>query len=174
MQNANAIKTHKSNQEIQRIGVEEQTLISPVNGVVRTLEINTIGGVVSATQTVATIVPDDSQMIVEIDIQNRDIGDIQIGQEVVIKLDTFDFQEYGKLEGVVVYISPDAVWSDTYGWIYKAKIAIDEGKFKQENPNVEIGVGMVCTAEVKVGERRIIDFFLEPLVEHFDGSLKIK
>lgn len=93
---------------------------------------------------------------------------------MVIKLDTFDFQEYGKLEGVVVFVSPDAVWNDLYGWVYKAKIAIDEEKFKQKNPGIEIGVGMECTAEVKVDERRIIEFFLEPIVEHFDGSLKIK
>lgn len=174
VQNQNNINTQKSNQEIQRIGVAEQTLVSPVDGVVRTLEVNTVGGVVTSAQTVATVVPKDSQMLLEIDIKNRDIGLIQNGQEVAIKLDTFDFQKYGKLAGVVVYISPDAVWSDYYGWVYKAKIAIDEEKFRQANPDVEIGIGMECTAEVKVGERRIIDFFLEPLMEHFDGSLKIK
>lgn len=174
VQNMNTISTQRSNQEIQKIGVAEQTLVSPVDGVVRTLEINTVGGVVTSAQTVATIVPNDSQILLEIDIQNRDIGLIQNGQEVAVKLDTFDFQKYGKLEGVVVYISPDAVWNDYYGWIYKAKIAIDEEKFRQANPGAEIGIGMECTAEVKVGDRRIIDFFLEPLMEHFDGSLKIR
>ncbi len=174
VQNTESINTHKSNKEIQMIGVNEQTLVSPVNGVVRTLEINTIGGVVASAQTIATIVPDDSQMIVEIDIHNKDIGYIQNGQEVVIKLDTFDFQEYGKVKGIVAYISPDAVWSDSQGWIYKAKIVINKDEFKSNNPSVEIGVGMQCTAEVKIGERRIIDFFLEPLVEHFDGSLKVR
>lgn len=174
VQNANSINSEEANQEIQKISVKEQTLVSPVNGVVRTMEINTIGGVVASTQTIATVVPDESQMIIEINIQNKDIGYIQNGQEVVIKLDAFDFQEYGKLEGTVAYISPDAVWSDNQGWVYKAKIAIDEEKFKLKNPEVQIGVGMECTAEVKVGKRRIIDFFLEPLVEHFDGSLKVK
>ncbi len=174
VQNTNNINTQKSNQEIQTIGVKESTLVSPVDGVVKTLDINTIGGVVAATQTVATIVPDEAQMIVEVDILNKDIGYIENGQEVVLKLDTFDFQEYGKMEGIVVYISPDAVWSDVYGWVYKAKININEEEYKQNNPDIEVGVGMECTAEVKVGERRIIDFFLEPLVEHFDGSLKIK
>lgn len=174
LQNQNSINAQKANEEIQKIAVGEQTLVSPVDGIVKTMEINTVGGVVVPSQTVSTIVPDNSQMIVEIDVQNRDIGYIQNGQEVVMKLDTFDFQEYGKLEGTVVFVSPDAVWNDMYGWVYKAKIAIDEEKFKQNNPSTEIGVGMECTAEVKVDERRIIEFFLEPLVEHFDGSLKIK
>ncbi|MCM1185903.1 MAG: HlyD family efflux transporter periplasmic adaptor subunit [Lachnoclostridium sp.] len=174
VQNMDAISTQRENQEIQKIGVAEQTLVSPVDGVVRTLEVNTVGGVVTSAQTVATVVPDDSQMLLEVDIQNRDIGLIQNGQEVAVKLDTFDFQKYGKLEGVIVYISPDAVWSDYYGWVYKARIAIDEEKFRQANQDAEIGIGMECTAEVKVGERRIIDFFLEPLMEHFDGSLKIR
>lgn len=174
VQNQNNISAQTANQEVQKITVAEQTLVSPVDGIVKTMEINTIGGVVTTSQTVSTIVPDNLQMIVEIDVLNRDIGYIQNGQEVVIKLDTFDFQEYGKLEGVVVFVSPDAVWNDLYGWVYKAKIAIDEEKFKQKNPGIEIGVGMECTAEVKVDERRIIEFFLEPIVEHFDGSLKIK
>lgn len=174
VQNMNTINTQKSNQKIQRKGVEEQTLVSPVDGVVKTLEIHTVGGVVASTQTIATVVPKDSQMILEADIQNRDIGYIQTNQEVVIKLDTFDFQEYGKLKGVVVFISPDAVWSDIYGWVYKAKIAIDEEDFKQKNPDTEIVIGMECTAEVKIGSRRIIEFFLEPLTEHFDGSLKVR
>lgn len=174
VQNQNSITTQRANQEIQKITIDEQTLISPVDGIIKTLEINTIGGVVASSQTVATVVPYDSQMIVEINVQNRDIGYIKNGQEVVIKLDTFDFQEYGKLEGTVVFISPDAIWDDTYGWIYKAKIAINEESFKQRNPYTEIGVGMQCTAEVKVDERRIIEFFLEPIVEHFDGSLKIR
>ncbi|MBR6627128.1 MAG: HlyD family efflux transporter periplasmic adaptor subunit [Lachnospiraceae bacterium] len=174
VQNTENINIQKSNKEIQTINVEDQTLVAPVSGTVRTLEINTVGGVVATAQTVATIVPDDSQMIVEVDIKNQDIGYIQNGQEVVIKLDTFDFQEYGKVKGNVAYISPDAVWVDNYGWIYKAKIAINKDVFQEKNPDAEIGVGMQCTAEVKIGERRIIDFFLAPIVEHFDGSLKVR
>ncbi len=174
VENENAINDRQSNLEIQTINVEQQTIVSPVDGIVKTLEVNTTGGVVTTAQTVATVVPDGSQMIIEADILNKDAGVIQIGQSVAIKLDALNFQKFGKVEGIIVAISPDAELDQQKGWVYKAKIAIDEDDFKERNPEMEIGIGMECTAEVKIGERKIIDFFLEPIVEHFDGSLKVQ
>lgn len=174
VENETQIKALETNLDIQEISVGQQTLTSPIDGVVKTLETNTVGGVVTTGQTVATIVPDDAKMIVEIDILNQDIGYIQVGQEVVMKLDTFNFQEYGKLEGEILTISPDAILDQSKGWIYKAKVEIDDSDFVSRNSGVEIGAGMECTAEVVIGERTIIEFFLEPIVEHFDGSLKVR
>ncbi|MBQ4529121.1 MAG: HlyD family efflux transporter periplasmic adaptor subunit [Lachnospiraceae bacterium] len=140
----------------------------------KTLEVSTVGGVLTASELVATIVPDDAQMLAEVEILNQDIGYVQTGQEAAIKLDTYNFQDYGKLEGVIVSVSPDAIWDEQKGWVYKGKVCIDLEEFKQRNTEVEVAVGMEGTAEVKVDERRILDFFLEPLVEHFDGSLKVR
>ena len=136
--------------------------------------INTVGGVLTVGQTVATIVPDDSQMIVEVDVLNQDIGCIQNGQSVVMKLDAFNFQTYGKLEGMITYVSPDAIYDESKGWVYKVKITIEDMEFVENNPEIQIGVGMECTTEIKVGERKIIEFFMEPIVEHFDGSLEVR
>lgn len=47
-------------------------------------------------------------------------------------------------------------------------------EFVENNPEIQIGVGMECTTEIKVGERKIIEFFMEPIVEHFDGSLEVR
>lgn len=172
--NEQKISSLKADFEIQSIGVEQQTIVSPVDGVVRTLDVNTVGGVLAAGQVVATIVPEDSRMIVEADILNQDIGCIRPGQSVVMKLDAFNFQDYGKLEGTIVSVSPDAILDERRGWVYKVKIAIDDTAFTNRNPEIKIGVGMECTAEIKIGERKIIDFFLEPVTEHFDGSLKVR
>ncbi len=172
--NEQKISSLQADYEIQEIGLEQQMIVSPVDGIVKTLEINTVGGVLAAGQTVAAIVPKDAQMIVEADIQNQDIGYVQPGQSVVMKLDTYNFQDYGKLEGTIVSISPDAVQDERKGWVYKVKIAINTASFEELNPEIKVGVGMECTAEIKIGERQIIDFFLEPLTEHFDGSLKVK
>lgn len=174
VENEIQINDSQSNLEIQTINMEQQTLVSPVDGIVKTLEVNTTGGVLTTAQTVATVVPDGAQMIIEADILNKDVGSVQLGQSVAIKLDALNFQKFGKVEGVIVSISPDAVLDQQKGWVYKAKIAIDEENFKERNPGMEIGIGMECTAEVKIGERKIIDFFLEPIVEHFDGSLKVQ
>ncbi len=172
--NEQKISSLQADYEIQTIGLKQQVIVSPVDGIVKTLEINTVGGVLAAGQPVASIVPKDAQMIVEADIRNQDIGYVQPGQPVVMKLDTYNFQDYGKLEGTIVSISPDAVQDEQKGWVYKVKIAIDTASYEELNPEIKVGVGMECTAEIKIGERKIIDFFLEPLTEHFDGSLKVK
>ena len=172
--NKNNISTQEANEKIQAVSVGEQVLVSPVDGVVKTLDVNTVGGVLTASQSVATIVPDGTQMLAEVEILNQDIGYVQAGQETAIKLDTYNFQDYGKLDGVIVSVSPDAIWNEQKGWVYKAKVSVDSEKFQQANSDIEVAVGMEGTVEVKVKERRIVEFFLEPLVEHFDGSLKVR
>lgn len=74
----------------------------------------------------------------------------------------------------MVNISPDALWSDQRGWIYKVQVAIDSADFAQGVSDVTVGIGMEGTVEVKVADRAIIDFFLEPVADHFDGSLKVR
>lgn len=168
------INTQQADLDIQLVNFNAQELVSPVNGQVKTLEANTVGGVVTAAQIVATVVADDTQLIVEALILNRDIGFIKVGQAVSVKLDSFNFQKYGKLDGTLIHFGPDAILDETIGWVYKGKIAIDKKELNRNGNNAEVIVGMEGTAEVKIGDRRIIDFFLEPLIEHFDSSLKVR
>lgn len=174
VENESAIASREAEYEIQVLYDEQQKIVSPVDGVIKSLDVNTVGSVVTAAQQIASIVPDGEQMVVEIAVRNQDIGCIQVGQSVVMKMDAYNFQEYGKLEGTIIAISPDAVLDEQRGWVYSAKVEIDDKIFREKNPETEVGIGMECTAEVKIGERRIIEFFLEPIVEHFDGSLKVR
>lgn len=173
-QNNSNIKAQEVEVDLKLLDFQAQKLIAPVDGIVKTLDINTVGGVVSSTQVVATVVPDDSQIIVEASIPSKDIGFIKPGQSVSVKLDTFDFQKYGALKGKITYFSPDTVFDEKTGWMYKARIAVDKKEFKKRNKNLDVDIGMECTAEIKIGSRRIIDFFLEPLTEHFHNSLGVQ
>lgn len=174
VENESTISSKEAEREIQKLYEEQQIVVSPIDGVIKSLDVNTVGGVVTTAQQIASIVPDGEQMVVEIVVQNQDIGCIQVGQSVVMKMDTYNFQEYGKLEGKVIAISPDAIFDEHRGWVYQAKVEIDDKAFREKNPEIELGIGMECITEVKIGERRIIEFFLEPIVEHFDGSLKVR
>lgn len=174
VENRNNITNRRAEQEMQTLDVVEQRIISPVAGTVRTLDVTTQGGVLGATQQIAAIVPDDGQMMAEIEVLNKDIGYLENNQEAAMKLDTYNFQKYGKLSGRVVNISPDALWSDQRGWIYKVQVAIDSADFAQGISDATVGIGMEGTVEVKVADRAIIDFFLEPVADHFDGSLKVR
>ena len=89
-----------------------QLLAAPVDGVVQQLAIHTIGGVVTPAQSLLMVVPNDSRLEIEAMVSNRDIGFVQPGQDVEIKIDTFNFTRYGLLHGRVLSVSQDAIIRD--------------------------------------------------------------
>ena len=147
---------------------ENKDIIAFYDGVVKSLEIEKEGAVVISTQVVADIIPDSNAMIVEAEISNSDIGYVEIGQEADIKVDTYDYQKYGKLRGTVVYISPDATENDQMQKVYKAEVVIADDSSREW----QVSQGMQCTVEIKTDQRHIIDFFLEPLTDALDRGLK--
>src|SRR3984957_20464921 len=90
-----------------------QQLTAPVSGMVQQLAVHTVGGVVTPAQALMVIVPSDSQLEVEAKVNNHDIGFVHAGDEVEIKVDTFDFTRYGLLQGRVLSISSDSIVRDT-------------------------------------------------------------
>lgn len=153
--------------------VDQLSIRAPVDGVVLSLATKTVGGVVTAAQPVAEIVPDNAELIVEAVVQNKDVGFIEVGQQVVIKIDTYSFQRYGYLNGTVESISPDAISDEKYGLVYKMKVQID-GNRTSKNNDIRIEPGLSVTAEITTGKRRIIEFFLDPLMTHTDTSLEVR
>lgn len=151
-----------------------QVLTAPVDGTVQTVGITTVGGVVTSAQPVISIVPQNAELIVEADVLNQDIGYVFEGQNVSVKLDTFSFQKYGTLDGKIIYVSPSAVEDERKGLVYKIKVSVDKNNFNINGSDVPISSGMSGTAEIKLEERRIIEFFLEPIFEYFDDSLKVR
>lgn len=146
---------------------EQKDIIAPYDGVIKTLNYGKEGSVVTSTQPVAEILPDTEQLIVEAEVSNKDIGFVEIGQEVNVKVDTYDYQKYGMLTGVVIYISPDAIENEKLEKIYKVQILLGNDTDKPE-----LTQGMECSVEIKTGRRHIIEFFLEPLTEALDNSMK--
>ncbi len=153
--------------------VEQLSIRAPVDGTILSLATKTVGGVVSAAQPVVEVVPEGTKLVVDATVQNKDIGFIQVGQPVVIKVDTYSFQRYGYLKGVVKSISPDAINDEKQGLVYKMKVEI-EGNETSKNNTIKVEPGMSVTAEITTGQRRIIEFFLDPLMTHTDTSLEVR
>ena len=153
--------------------VEQLSIRAPVDGTILSLATKTVGGVVSAAQPVVEVVPEGTKLVVDATVQNKDIGFIQVGQPVVIKVDTYSFQRYGYLKGIVKSISPDAINDEKQGLVYKMKVEI-EGNETSKNNTIKVEPGMSVTAEITTGQRRIIEFFLDPLMTHTDTSLEVR
>jgi hemolysin D len=168
-----------------------QALTAPIDGTVQQLAIHTIGGVVTPAQTLLAIVPSDSTMEIEAMVDNQDIGFVHPGQDVEIKIDTFNFTRYGFRHGKVVSLSQDAITRDGAGKsdgqkpqtasdsdgqgqepAYAARVSLDRTQMQVEDKLLNLAPGMAVSVEIKTGTRRIIDYLLSPLLRHAQESLR--
>ena len=153
--------------------LEQTTITVPVDGTILALNTRTIGGVVNVAERIAQIVPDNDLLYVDVTLDNQDVGFVRVGQRVVIKVATYPFQRYGYLEGTVENISPDAIQDEKKGLVYKAKVKLSGVSSSKKN-RLKLLPGMSVSAEITTGKRRIIEFFLDPLMTHVDDSLKVR
>ncbi len=147
-------------------------LKAPVSGFVQELVVTTVGGVVTDAQQLMTIVPDQAQLEVEAVLQNRDIGFVHPGMPAEIKIHTFPFTKYGVIEGEVTAVSADAIADEQRGLVYRMRLRMQRDRIRVNGQSVQLIPGMAVTAEVKTGQRRIIEFFLAPLLRHGQESIR--
>ena len=147
-------------------------LTAPVDGTVQQLAIHTQGGVVTEAQPLMVIVPSDQPVEVEAMLENKDIGFVRAGQEVEIKVETFSFTKYGVVQGVVQSISNDAIEDEKLGLVYSTRILLKDSSIQVGANRIDLSPGMAVRAEVKTDKRKVIDYFLSPLKEYQDESLK--
>ncbi len=153
---------------------ELEMLRSPVDGTVHGIASYTIGGVVTPAQPTVTVVPLGTHLVVEAMVQNQDIGFLRVGQDAEVKLDTFPFQKYGTIKGKVTWLSPDAFEDEKLGPIYKMKIELNEFSINVDGKMIAVSPGMSLSAEVKTNKRRIIEFFLSPIIKYAKESLTLR
>lgn len=151
-----------------------QQITSPVSGHVAQLMVHTIGGVVTPAEKLAYIVPSDSSLVIKTMVMNQDVGFIAQGMDVTVKIDAFNFQKYGVINGEVLQISKDSIEVEGIGLVYETYIRPQKTALIVEGVETPITTGMGITAEIKVGKRRIIEFFIYPLVKYLDEGISVR
>jgi hemolysin D len=153
---------------------ELQQLRSPIDGVVQQLAVTTVGGVVTPAQPLLTVVPGDAALEVEAQVLNRDIGHVKPGQRVINKLETFDFTRYGYIEGTVLWVGTDAVNDQKLGPVYPVRIQLSSAHTPQavSGSTGAVSAGMSVTSDIRTGERRLIEYFLAPLLRYRQEALR--
>ncbi|HVO81526.1 MAG TPA: HlyD family type I secretion periplasmic adaptor subunit [Terriglobales bacterium] len=146
-------------------------LTAPVEGEVQQLAVHTVGGVVTPAQPLMMIVPKDNPLEIEAFVENKDIGFVNPGQEAEIKIETFPFTKYGTLHGQITQVSNDAINDEKRGLIYSARVQPERNTMQVEGKTVNLSPGMAVTVEFKTGKRRVIEYFLSPLIQHASESL---
>jgi hemolysin D len=150
----------------------QQLLTAPVTGTVQELQLHTIGGVVSPGQVLMKIVPEDFTVEVEAHLQNKDIGFVHEEQLAEVKIDTFNFTKYGLIDAKTIDISNDAIEDQRLGWVFKMRLKLEQDRIAVEDKWVKLSPGMAVTVEIKTGKRRLIEFFLSPLLRYRQESVR--
>ena len=169
----NASLAQVKNKRIQ-IEKQKQILTSPIDGYVNKVLIHTIGGVVTPAEKIMTIVPKDAKMVIKAKVLNQDVGFIDADMPVSIKVDTYNFQKYGILNGKVTLVSPNSIDDEKLWPIYEVYIEPENTTLLVEGKEQSIKFGMTTTNEIKIGKRRIIEFFIHPLIKYMDESIKVR
>ena len=152
------------------------TIVAPASGRVYDLAVHTVGGIVTDAQPLMQIVPEDVKLEFEVYADNKDIGFIKLGMPAEVKVETFNFQKFGMIDATVKEVSADAENSASDVETYKKfrMILTPSGKdtvdvFGEEVP---LAVGMNVSAEIKIKEKRIVDFFLDPFRQYTSEALR--
>ncbi len=143
----------------------QQHLIAPIDGVVQQLAVHTVGGVVTPAQQLMVIAPQEGNLEIEAWVENKDVGFVRRDQEAEVKVESFPFTRYGTIDGRVISLSGDAVPIEKVGLVYAARVSMSRDVIQIENGSqVRLSPGMNVTVEIKTGQRRLIEYFLSPLL----------
>ena len=148
------------------------TLTAPVDGTVQQLAVRTVGGVVTPAQALMVIVPKDDALEVEAFLENKDIGFVNAGQIAEVKIETFPFTKYGTIPASLTHVSHDAIVDEKRGLIYSTRARLQRATVQVEDKTVNLSAGMAVTVEIKTGKRRVIEYFLSPLLQYGNESLR--
>jgi adhesin transport system membrane fusion protein len=177
-QEATKIQEELSSQRFklnERNSVLEHThLTSPVDGVVKVLKINTVGGVLRAGDELMQISPTDVGLLVEVKVMPADIGQLHVGLPVSIKLDAYDSAIFGSLNGHLDYISSDTLTEQGPNGqtlvYYRSRVKIDTVNV---NPKIKFDVlkpGMTASVDILTGTRSVLSYLLKPVLKAFLGA----
>lgn len=146
-------------------------LKAPQAGIVKDLATTTVGAVVAPGTVLLTVVPRDEPLIAEVRIRHDDIGFVEVGQRVKLKLAAYPFQKYGMLEGTVRTVAPDVSNATTQDAKstgpadlgFKAMVALDTQQLQSRGQPFALNPGMQVVAEIRQGERTVVEYLLSPV-----------
>ena len=146
---------------------------SPAEGIVLDIPAVSSGGIVSEGEPIVTLVQSNQPLFLEIDIDPKQISDIKIGMKVSIKLDSMPFQEFGGIDGELIYFSNDTFnesLSGDKGVFYRGRVKVDSLEASKMPSDFVLSQGMLASADIMVGKRPLISYFTYPIMKAFEES----
>jgi len=146
---------------------------SPTDGIINQINFRTENAYVRSGEVLLEIVPTGKSLVVDAEVDPKDIADIVLGDEVKISLTAYDPTRYGRMDGVVQKISADSINNTNDGQAYySVKVSINSKLYEDDGREVIVLPGMVATIDVLSGKRTILDYVWQPIARTKDRALR--
>lgn len=152
--------------------LERRVLRSPVEGIVKTLFVFTVGGVVQPGATVVDVVPGGDRLVIEAKLPTQDVGYVHSGQKVMVTLASADAVRFGKLVGEVVLVSPDTIENEQGVPYYKVRIRTQQTYFERRGLRYDLVPGVQVQCSIHTGQRSVLEYLLDPFLGSFRMALR--
>jgi len=154
--------------------LDSKSIRASVDGTIYGLTNSNSGNVVQSGEIIMKLIPNNTPLEVEAKVLNKDIGFINVGQKVKVKLDSFKFTKYGYIEGEVTNIEKASILDENLGEIYPVIIRLSTDIMKVDNKFIKLIPGMTCSVDIKIGKRRLIEYIISPMIRYQDEALREK
>lgn len=152
--------------------LDRTTIRSPVEGIIKTIAINTVGGVIQPGMNVMEIVPVEDNLLIEGRVKPSDVGFLKVGQPATVKISAYDFSIYGGLEAEVENISADSITNDRGESFYLVRVRTKKNYLGSDDRPLPIIPGMMATASIKTGSKSIMNYLLKPIFKAKTEALR--
>jgi len=152
--------------------VDRTTVVSPVQGTIKTISVNTIGGVIQPGMDLVEIVPTEDHLLIEAKVSPKDIGFLRPGLGAVVRLTAYDFSIYGGLKGKLQHISADTIEDEKGNIYYLIRVRTDNTDLGKGNNSLPIIPGMMATVDIMTGKKSVLDYLLKPIFKAQQQALR--
>ncbi len=157
------------------VGLEDRVnrtvVVSPVTGTVKTLYVNTVGGVIQPGMDIVEIVPTEDTLLVEAQIAPQDIAFLRPDLPAIVKFSAYDFTKYGGLDGTLEHISADTTQDEEGNSYYLVRVRTTQ-KSLGNNEELPIIPGMTASVDIITGKRTVMDYLLKPILSAKSNALR--
>jgi len=152
--------------------VDRTTVVSPVQGTIKTISVNTIGGVIQPGMDLIEIVPTEDHLLVEAKVSPKDIAFLRPGLDAVVRLTAYDFSIYGGLKGKLEHISADSIEDEKGDIYYLIRVRTDNSDLGSAKNSLPIIPGMMATVDIMTGKKSVLDYLLKPIFKAQQTALR--
>ena len=143
--------------------LKRTSVVSPMDGVINRMLVNTTGGVAQPGSPLLEIIPSNDELVLEVEVSPMDIAYVIKGQKAIIQLSAFDFAVYGSLEGEVLNVSADTVTKDDGSTFYVCLVSMPADGITSMSRQLELLPGMQATVNIVSGSKTILTYLLQPV-----------